>query len=62
MTKQEFRRLRKSIGYTQEILAKEMGLFIRTISRWETGEVAIPKVAELALMYIVEKSKDRGKK
>jgi transcriptional regulator with XRE-family HTH domain len=62
MTKQEFRRLRKSIGYTQGMLAKEMGLFIRTISRWETGEVKIPKIAELALMYIVEKSKDREKK
>ena len=53
MTKQEFRRLRKSIGYSQARLAKEMDLFIRTISRWETGEIAVPKVAALALKYIV---------
>jgi transcriptional regulator with XRE-family HTH domain len=62
MTKKEFKRLRKSIGYTQARLADEMGLFIRTVSRWETGEVVIPRVAELALMYIVDNSKKKEKK
>ena len=38
-------------------LRKEMGLFIRTISRYETGEIQIPKVTELALRYIAEKVK-----
>jgi len=57
MTKQEFRRLRKSIGYSQAKLAQEMDLFIRTISRYETGEIAIPKVTELALRYIVDNAK-----
>ena len=57
MTKQEFRKLRKSIGYTQAKLAQEMDLFIRTISRYETGELAIPRVTELALRYIVDKTK-----
>jgi len=52
MTKQKFRKLRKSIGYSQAKLAKEMGLFIRTISRYETGELEIPKVTELAMRYI----------
>ena len=57
MTKQEFRKLRKSIGYSQAKLAQEMDLFIRTISRYETGELAIPRVTELALRYIVDKTK-----
>jgi len=61
MTKQEFRRLRKSIGYSQAELAREMDLFIRTISRYETGEIAIPKVTELALRYIAQKAKKQEK-
>ena len=60
MTKQDFRRLRKSIGYSQVRLAKEMGVFVRTVSRWETGEVTMPKIAELALKYIVNKVNGRG--
>jgi transcriptional regulator with XRE-family HTH domain len=62
MTKQDFRRLRKSIGYSQVRLAKEMGVFVRTVSRWETGEVTMPKIAELALKYIVNKVNGRGEK
>jgi transcriptional regulator with XRE-family HTH domain len=57
MTRTEFKKLRKSGGYSQLRLAKEMGLFIRTISRYETGELKIPKVTELALRYIVQQSK-----
>lgn len=59
MTKQEFRKLRKSIGFSQAKLAREMGLFIRTISRYETGELKIPKVTELALRYLVDQKKRR---
>ena len=57
MTKQEFKKLRKSIGYSQVKLAQELDLFIRTISRYETGEIEIPKVTELALRYIVDKTR-----
>ena len=60
MTRQEFKKLRQSIGYSQVKLAKEMGVFIRTVSRWETGEVKIPKVTELALRYIVERLKTQA--
>jgi transcriptional regulator with XRE-family HTH domain len=56
MTKQEFKRLRKSIGYSQVRLAQEMDLFIRTISRYETGELTIPKTVELALRYITQQA------
>lgn len=56
MTKHEFKKVRRSIGYSQAKLAQEMDLFIRTISRYETGEIQIPKVTELALRYIAEKA------
>ena len=62
MTKHEFKKMRKSIGYSQAKLAQEMDLFIRTISRYETGEIAIPKVTELALRYIAEKANKRERR
>jgi transcriptional regulator with XRE-family HTH domain len=61
MTKHEFKKVRKSIGYSQAKLAQEMDLFVRTISRYETGELPIPRVAELALHYIVSKTKQGNK-
>ena len=55
VTKDEFKKLRESIGYTQARLSEEMDITIRTITRWENGEVEIPKVVELALRSIVKK-------
>jgi DNA-binding transcriptional regulator YiaG len=60
MSGREFRRLRKSIGYSQAMLSKELDVTVRGLSRWETGVTPIPRVAELALKYIVEKQ--QGKK
>jgi hypothetical protein len=39
-----------------------MDLFIRTISRYETGEIQIPKVTELALRHIVDNVNKQEKK
>jgi DNA-binding transcriptional regulator YiaG len=55
MSDKEFRKLRQSMEYSQAMLSREIDVSIRGISRWENGEVAIPKIAELALKYIVEK-------
>ena len=55
MTKDEFKKLRESISYTQAKLSEEMDITIRTITRWENGEIEIPKVVELALRSIVKK-------
>ena len=60
MMRIEFKKMRKLGGYSQAKLAKEMGLYIRTISRYETGELKIPKVTELALRYIVDQAKRKG--
>ncbi len=59
MTKGEFKKLRESIGYSQARLSKEMGITIRTITRWENGEVKIPKVVEIAVRAIVRDAKKK---
>ena len=59
MTKDKFKKLRKSIGYTQASLAKEISVHLHTVTRWEIGEVVIPKVVELALKYIADRDKKK---
>ena len=44
--------MRESSGLSQTLLAKEIDMYVRTISRWETGELPVPKVSELALRFI----------
>jgi transcriptional regulator with XRE-family HTH domain len=50
----EFKRLRTSIGLSQSQLARELDLYVRTISKYENDDLAIPRVTELALRYIAE--------
>ncbi len=57
MTSDDFKKLRKAAGYTQATLAKEMGVHLRTVTRWEIGEIIIPRVVELALRYIADHKK-----
>jgi transcriptional regulator with XRE-family HTH domain len=59
VTGNEFRRLRRTAGYSQSQLAREIDVTIRSLTRWETGETPIPKIAELALKYTIEK-KQKG--
>lgn len=56
-TKDEFKQLRKSASHTQASIARELGVHLRTVTRWEIGEVAIPRVVELALRYITGHAK-----
>lgn len=57
MSGNEFRKLRMSIDYSQERLSKEIDVSVRGISRWENGDIPIPKIAELALRYLAEKNR-----
>jgi hypothetical protein len=41
------------------MLSREIDVSIRGISRWENDAVPIPKIAELALKYIVEKYQNK---
>lgn len=38
MSKGEIKQIRKRLGWSQERLARELGLSFSTISRWERGE------------------------
>jgi len=60
VTKDEFKELRAKAGHTQATLAKEMGVHLRTVTRWEIGEVIIPRVVELAIRYIGEHANKSG--
>jgi DNA-binding XRE family transcriptional regulator len=54
VTSDEFKKLRADTGHTQASLAKELGVHIRTVTRWEIGEIIIPRVVELGLRYVAE--------
>ena len=60
VTGKEFRKLRRSAGYSQSQLSREIDVTIRSLTRWETGETPIPKIAELALKYVSEKKPRKG--
>jgi len=57
VTKDEFKKLRQRAGHTQASIAKEMGVHLRTVTRWEIGEIEVPRVVELALRYIAQKGR-----
>ena len=59
MSGRTFRKLRESIGYSQERLSKEIDVSSRGISRWENGSVPIPKIAALALQHVVSRKRIR---
>ncbi len=60
MTGKQFKKLRQSTGLSQTQLAKEIDMYVRTISRWETGELSVPKVAELALRFLAQRPKQKN--
>jgi DNA-binding transcriptional regulator YiaG len=59
MSGDEFRKLRRAMGLSQDQLSKMIDVSARGVRRWENGEVAIPKVAELALRYLAEKKRKK---
>jgi DNA-binding transcriptional regulator YiaG len=58
----EFKELRRKAGHTQATLAREMGVHLRTVTRWEIGEIPVPRVVELALRYIAEHAKKQRRR
>ena len=53
MTPQEFKQVRKALGYSQQALANEFDMGInggRTIRRWESGQCPVNPIAAYALM------------
>ena len=62
MKGREFKKLRESIGLSQSQLGKELDLYVRTISKYENDDLAIPKVTELALRYVVQQVKQKERR
>jgi transcriptional regulator with XRE-family HTH domain len=58
----EFKKLRESVGLSQSQLGRELDLYVRTVSKYENDDLVIPKVTELALRYIVEQVKQKGRR
>jgi len=52
MTGKDFRERREFLGYTQNEFAKKLGLSLRTIQYYESGEVPINRTVELLLQAI----------
>jgi transcriptional regulator with XRE-family HTH domain len=59
MTKEEFKRIRTAIGWTQEELGKIIDKRLNTISRYETGELDIPQLVEIFMQVVREKKIQR---
>jgi len=62
MTGREFKKLRESTGLSQSQLARELDLYVRTISKYENDDLVIPKVTELALRYVVQQAKQKERR
>jgi len=49
----ELVKIRERLRLNQAQLSGELNVQRSTVSRWESGEVVIPKVAELAVRYLL---------
>ncbi len=62
VTPGRFRSLRESMDYSQAELGKLMNTSGRTVRRWETGEIPMPKMAQMAMELIMLKATRKGKR
>jgi DNA-binding transcriptional regulator YiaG len=60
VTRAEFRKIRLSLGLTQEALARRLGVKLETVSRWERGALMLPKIAQLAIKQVSAEDKGTG--
>ncbi len=54
--------MRESMDYSQAELGKLMNTSGRTVRRWETGEIPMPKMAQMAMELIMLKATRKGKR
>lgn len=52
----EVKRIRESLGLTQQQLAKSCGVSVRSVQNWEAGSVAIPDSKRLLLQSLVRQN------
>lgn len=53
--------MRLAKGYSQSQLARELGVHVMTLSRWEREALPIPRMAELALSFLKARPKQKRK-
>jgi transcriptional regulator with XRE-family HTH domain len=55
MTGEQLRIIREDLDLTQEQLADMLDINRRTISRWEQGQIPIPKAIDLAMEALLRR-------
>lgn len=61
MSKEEIKQIRKRLRWSQEQLARELGLSFSTISRWERGESHPSPAAQRLLKDLVQSALPKTK-
>lgn len=57
MTKEQFKKIRISKGYTQEELAEKFGYRVQQISKMENGRASIGELMAFAMFHLPKKSR-----
>jgi len=57
LTKEQFKTIRTELQYTQQELAKLLGVDTMTVSRYETGNIEISKTISILLRRIYQDEK-----
>ena len=60
-SKHEIKRLRLALGLTQERFARELGVTLSTVSRWETGRSQPSALAQRRLEELLQKLESQQK-
>jgi transcriptional regulator with XRE-family HTH domain len=59
LTPRQLKSLRKRLGWSQARLAEALEVHSMTVSKWERGQQPIPKMAELAVRYLVSQESEK---
>lgn len=62
MGARDFKKMRLAKRYSQAQLSHELDVDVITVSRWERGAVAVPRMAELALSALKPRPKQKRQK
>jgi DNA-binding transcriptional regulator YiaG len=52
----EIRSIRQQLGLSQSAFAERMGVRQATVSRWETGEIAVPDRLVMAAQFLLQQN------